>query len=130
MARQIARDTKHGGQPPTVAVVLRTLLRVLTVLVATELSGAVHVGLDLAAEYGLAERAADDCETDGHECPPGCPGCHCPHGAVAWHAPAFDGFAEMPLPQVEANFCANRTLPPREADLAGLYRPPKVNALI
>ena len=57
----------------------------------------------------LAERAADDCEADGHECPPGCPGCHCPHGAVAWHAPAFDGFAEMPLPQVEANFCANRT---------------------
>ena len=34
------------------AVVLRSLLRVLTVLVATELSGAVHVGLDLAAEYG------------------------------------------------------------------------------
>lgn len=104
---------------------LGVLLRLLTVLIACELSGVVHVALDVAAACGQAEHGENDCDEEGHECPPGCPGCHCPNRAVAWHAPAFALQRARTLPRPVAEFVWQPALPPREVDSAGLYRPPK-----
>jgi hypothetical protein len=118
---QPTRRTKWHGAGALIGVVLR----VLTVLIASELSGVVHVALDVAAACGQAEHLENDCDQTGHECPPGCPGCHCPNGAVAWQAPAFAGLRVRSVPLPAADFVLSRVWPPREVDTAGLYRPPK-----
>jgi hypothetical protein len=111
--------------PKLSARLIGVALRLLTVLIACELSGVVHVALDVAAACGQAEHGENDCDQEGHECPPGCPGCHCPNGAVAWNAPAFAGLRVRNLPRFAEDFVLSRALPPREVDAAGLYRPPK-----
>lgn len=60
-----------------------TLLRVCALLLVGELSGLAHTGLDVFESLnGLAQHDADDCDDGkGHECPPGCPNCHCWHAA-------------------------------------------------
>ncbi|HET8935039.1 MAG TPA: hypothetical protein VFN67_16435 [Polyangiales bacterium] len=111
---------KHG-----VYSLLRMLLQLLTVLIVCEVSGAVHVALDVAAACGQVEHGENDCEQDGHECPPGCPGCHCPNGAPAWQAPTFTLARALNLPRPAADFDWQPDQPPREVDTSGLFRPPK-----
>lgn len=111
--------------PKSLATLISVVLQLLTVLLACELSGVVHVALDVAAACGQAEHGENDCDQAGHECPPGCPGCHCPNGAVAWNAPRIAALrVRSPLNFAE-DFVLSRALPPREVDAAGLYRPPK-----
>jgi hypothetical protein len=107
---------------------LALALRCMTLLLACELSGVVHAAVDVAAALSEREHAENDCEQEGHECPPGCPGCHCPNNAVAWTAPVFPGLRELRIPRPAAALRPSGTLPPREADTAGLYRPPKLSA--
>jgi hypothetical protein len=107
---------------------LLLLVRVLAVLVAFQLSGAVG----LATELGFCSDAvADDCCTDcpmekgGKDCPPACPSCHCSHGCLA--LPGVPDSALHGFVRVDESAVAR----PREASvprapcLPGLYRPPR-----
>jgi hypothetical protein len=121
-------------------VLLRLLaplvLRLLALLVATELSGAAHALLDVAASVAGTEHPRDDCDDEeaGHECPPGCPNCHCAHRAVAQLAARSEPRVELE-PTVllalcnEAGFVPRDAMPPKGADPRRLYRPPRARPL-
>jgi hypothetical protein len=66
------------------------LLHVVMLVLAAEVSGTLHAALDIAVEAGVVDHPDDDCERDGHECPPGCLSCHCTHAASAMAGPACD----------------------------------------
>jgi len=115
-------------------MLLAVLLRLLVLLVATELSGATHALIDAASSAGGTALHDDDCDDEaGHECPPGCPNCHCTHGArvsVAFSAPRVEvQLEEVPTLHDEGGFVPLDGLPPKSADLARLYRPPRTLAL-
>lgn len=110
------------------ALVLLTALRVLVLLFTVELSGVTHAALDVLSAAGGDVHAESDCEDEegGHECPPGCPSCHC------WHA----GTPSVPLRMepgrrivlklsAEQGFVPAQRMPPAGADAAGIYRPPR-----
>ncbi|MEY4508649.1 MAG: hypothetical protein RLZZ450_771 [Pseudomonadota bacterium] len=113
-------------------VVLVALLRLVALLVATELSGAAHAVLDVAASAVGVEHPRDDCDDEeaGHECPPGCPNCHCAHGAVVQLVPRGEARPALRLALLhperdEAGFVPLDAMPPKGADLTPLYRPPR-----
>lgn len=113
-------------------VVLVAVLRLIALLVATELSGVAHALLDVAASAAGVEHPRDDCDDEeaGHECPPGCPNCHCTHGAIAQLAPRTTPPPEQQLTvlhpvRLEAGFVPRDAMPPQGADLTRLYRPPR-----
>lgn len=113
-------------------VVLVAVLRLIALLVATELSGAAHALLDVATSAAGVEHPRDDCddEESGHECPPGCPNCHCTHGAIVQVAPRATPQPGQRLTALhpvrhEAGFVPTDALPPPGADLTPLYRPPR-----
>jgi hypothetical protein len=115
-------------------IVLVALLRLVALLVATELSGVAHAALDTVAWAAGIEHPQDDCEDEesGHECPPGCPNCHCVHGAVVQLAPRGALRPELRLASVhpvqhEAGFVPLDTVPPKGPDLTPLYRPPRTH---
>lgn len=57
------------------------VLRLLLVIGAVQLSGVVHHVMDAVHLFqGVAQHEVDPCD-DGDDCPPGCPTCHCMHGA-------------------------------------------------
>lgn len=109
------------------------ILRLLALLVSTELSGAAHAVLDVTASLTGAEHPDDDCDAEaGHECPPGCTNCHCTHGAVAWATPRVATLAHLNEIQPalrEAGFVPRDAMPPAGPDLTPLYRPPRAIAL-
>jgi len=116
--------------------VLVVVLRLLALLVATELSGAAHALLDVAAGIAGIEHPRDDCDDEeaGHECPPGCPNCHCAHGAVAQSAARSEPRVELGSTVLlalrsEAGFVPRDAMPPKGADPRRLYRPPRACAL-
>lgn len=54
------------------------LVRMVVVLTALQLSGAVHAAVDLYSAFASAVVDADcDEERAGNQCPAGCPNCHC-----------------------------------------------------
>ena len=104
---------------------VRAMLHTLVLSLAFSLSGVAGA---FEPRRGNDEReCCADCpvESQGKECPPGCPNCHCAHGSLA-------------LPkQTEARVAMNREdgrptiLRPEEATapcaptLRGVYRPPR-----
>jgi len=67
--------------------VLVAALRVVTLLLGLQLSGAVHAVSDLVEAVVLNQpKHQDDCPADGRpcdDCPPSCPNCHCSNAPVA-----------------------------------------------
>lgn len=124
------------ASPSRSAIALAVVLRLLSLLVVTELSGAAHALLDVAARLAGTEHPHDDCDDEeaGHECPPGCPNCHCAHGAVAQLAARSEPRVELEpsVPWVfcnDAGFVPRAELRPQGADRTRLYRPPRAVAL-
>jgi hypothetical protein len=129
----LATTTRFGRTPSRPMVVLVALLRLVALLVATELSGMAHALLDAAACVAGVEHPRDDCEDEesGHECPPGCPNCHCAHGAIVQLAARGEPRPQLRLealhpPRDEAGFVPLDAMPPPGAELAPLYRPPRM----
>lgn len=127
-----AATTSVMKRPARPMVVLVAVLRLVALLVSTELSGAAHALLDVATSAAGAEHPRDDCddEESGHECPPGCPNCHCTHGAVVQLAPrtAPQSAARLAIlhpPPHQAGFVPLDAMPPQGADRTRLYRPPR-----
>ena len=117
---------KHGrlGRAFGVATVL---LRVVTVLVAMQFSGALHDVSDFVAAVAELEHVDDGCPADRpcDDCPAGCPNCHCSNLAGSLVAPA--GFAELREPLAESLLprpLVGRTVP-CGPDLPSIYRPPR-----
>lgn len=108
--------------------VVLAVARVLLVLGAFELSGAAPVVAEVVA-YGAVEDASccSDCplEKDGRECPPGCPSCHCSHGAASL-PPVFERRSQ-PVVAVVGTTCAvpYEATAPRAPSLRSVYRPPR-----
>lgn len=106
------------------------LLRVCAVLLVGEFSGLAHTGLDVFESLnGIAHHDADDCDDEqGHECPPGCPNCHCWHAAPSIVATQHLVGHEGPLGATVAAKVS--TVPyagrqPAGADPRCPYRPPR-----
>jgi hypothetical protein len=63
---------------------LAWVTRIIVTLVAMQLSGLSHLATDLlVAVDEMADESGCPNEKPGHDCPPGCPGCHCAHGGIA-----------------------------------------------
>lgn len=110
--------------------VLAALLRVVTVLFALQFSGALHDVSDLVAAVAGLEHVDDQCPVDRpcHDCPAGCPNCHCPNLAGSLVAPA--GVAEVRAPTAESTLprALDGRTAPRGPDLPSIYRPPRTLA--
>lgn len=102
------------------------VVRLFVLLFSAELAGVTHAVLDVFVCEGAHE--SEDCDEGegGHECPPGCPSCHC------WHA----GTPTPPLPIVcelqvvvsqvaKLGFTPSTEAPPQGADPDSVYRPPR-----
>jgi len=120
------------GTASRATLVVGVILRVVIAFLSIELSGAVHSGLDCAASFGLGEHPEHDYEGgEDHDCPPGCPACHCAHGALASGAiPLEVRFAVVQRSHRVISYVAYHARPPSATDLAPLYRPPRVNASV
>lgn len=104
----------------------------LVLIFVAELSGLAHAALDVSASLRGAQHADDDCEDaqGGHECPPGCPNCHCWHAGTPSPQPALER-ARVAVASSAApgpSFVPYR--PPALAgpDPASIYRPPRALA--
>ena len=106
---------------------LGLFVRVVAVVIALQMSGALHAAADaLRSCAGLV--AAGDCDDgeDGKQCPPGCPNCHCPARSNVTPPEAFDVSSLLTLSE-------GQRLAPTFRDDAGppgpvrspLYRPPR-----
>ena len=101
------------------------LLQALCVVVSLQLSGVPHAVEDVAAMCDVL--GDDDCpdEPPGHECPPGCPSCHCAHpAAAAPMAATFNGVAP-PTEVGKALVGGGEDAPPVSAASRGVWRPPR-----
>lgn len=129
---RIGPSTAQSSALRARGLVLLGVLRVLALLFTVELSGLTHAALDVLSAVTGDVHAQADCEDEegGHECPPGCPSCHC------WHA----GTPSVPLRMEpgrrivlklngELGFVPVENMPPSGADLAAIYRPPRARAL-
>jgi hypothetical protein len=131
MAHVVAatRLARPGRRPSRVARVAAVVLRLLSLLLATELSGAVHAASDIAASLAGTEHPSDDCDDEqGHECPPGCSSCHCTHGALGSVTPQLAlVMSGKPVHRLtgQAGFVPLDAMPPAGPDLTPLYRPPR-----
>jgi len=104
--------------------------RVVAMLIALQMSGALHAAADALASCAgvLADGDCDDGD-GGKQCPPGCPNCHC--AARSNVAPA-DVFDVSPLltrweGQRLAPTCRDHA-GPRGPERLPLYRPPRASA--
>jgi hypothetical protein len=102
------------------------LMRVLVLFFFFELSGLTHAALDIV---GAGEETAhSDCEDEeaGHECPPGCAGCHCWHAGTPTPAlPIVHEWLAISAPRSHAGFTPLIAVAPRGADPDSVYRPPR-----
>lgn len=104
------------------------LLRVLALVLSTEVSGSLHAAMDVAVVAGVFAHPDDDCERDGHECPPGCLSCHCGH-AAAWSWPVVTAVATaVPPPATRAAPLQSTTIDPSGPEGGRLDRPPRSHA--
>jgi len=113
--------------PSRTSVVLSWLLQVLALSLVGEISGALHTGLDAASHAGLLAHGDEDCEAgEDHECPPGCPSCHCAHSVVPSAQPRIEHAIKVEHPvRVALGFLPREELPPSGPDQSPLYRPPR-----
>jgi hypothetical protein len=76
--------TSKKSRVPVALPVLARVTRIVVTLVAIQLSGLGHLAVDLLTEVdAMADETDCPNEKPGHDCPPGCPGCHCVHGGTA-----------------------------------------------
>lgn len=118
---------RRMSRRPLALEVLACMLRTLVLILAVQLSGTAAAALEVG--FGSLDQAdcCADCplESNGKECPPGCPNCHCVHGQIA-SLPASSPVLEMLLSSSDAS-----TVEPLEASaphapfLPSLYRPPR-----
>ena len=102
-------------------------LRLLVLLFSAELSGVTHAVLDVLADEGAHE--SEDCEEDGHECPPGCPGCHCWHAGAPTPPLPFTCEFKVVISQVaKFGFTPHADVPTQGADPDSVYRPPRLRS--
>ncbi len=103
------------------------VVRVVAIVAALQVSGALHAAADALASFSGAV-ASDDCdhEEGGKQCPPGCPNCHCPSRSNVAPPEAFDASTLLPLSECE------RLIPtfaddarPQGPERSPLYRPPR-----
>lgn len=122
-----AKPTRYSQHLRRAAV---GLMRVVALVLAAKLSGGMHAALDVIVATGAVAHPQDDCERDGHECPPGCPSCHCTHAPAACSAPAPcwpEAEPEAHARSVEPAPYAE-SIPPRRAR-GRLDRPPRRTSL-
>jgi hypothetical protein len=103
------------------------LVQVLALAISMQLSGVGHVVTDLVlAAQGVAHDEGDcPVEKNGHECPPGCPDCHCTHGGMPSLPPTLDVLAcVLAIHEVLAWSRASDTVP--SPDRASIFRPPRL----
>lgn len=110
------------------AVVL-LVFRVLALIVAVQATGAMHAALDLAGALSGVVHVEEDCSrrTPGHDCPPGCPSCHCASSVLSALPPhADDGLlAVLPPPGDELKRAFFDDHAPLRTERASVYRPPR-----
>ena len=108
------------------------MLRLCSVLLVAELSGTVHIALDvLESLRGEAHQGLDDCDDEGRECPPGCASCHCWRGAPAVVLTPAACVLTQPLgaaPSESVGFVPYAALAPSGAHRDSVYRPPRATA--
>ena len=104
-------------------------MRVLALIVAVQCTGFVHAALDFAGALAGVVHTDEDCSDDApsHDCPPGCPSCHCTNGFLSAIPPGV-GDSEVGVLSP-----AGEDLTPRFTELgappqthrATVYRPPR-----
>ena len=130
-ARPPASTRRDGRRPWAGSRVARALLavvRALLVVVAFDLSGLFAIAGDLTGHDDAdVTGCCSDCpaEQTGKECPPGCPSCHCSHGA------ALSAHAPPPLlaersPVADVVYAPSGAGAPRAPFANGVYRPPRI----
>jgi hypothetical protein len=106
-------------------------MRALALLFAVELSGLTHAAVDVVCSLSGNAHQESDCDDEqgGHECPPGCPSCHC------WHAGAPTAPLRMPpgrrivvVLTAQLGFVPGVAMPRAGADPDAIYRPPRAAA--
>jgi hypothetical protein len=120
---------RRSGKAARSSLLAMACLRVLALAFAAQFSGIVHTTLDVAASLGMTDHPDDGCDGDAqhHDCPPGCPSCHCSHGALAWSPPngeLREIVAHPPL--TAAGFVPDDGVPPRGAEVTPPDRPPRI----
>lgn len=109
--------------------VVACLLHVMVLVLAAEVSGTLHAAVDVAVEAGLVTHPEDDCELDGHECPPGCLSCHCSHATSAWTGPQLAWVDAQLTPRVHAGVTsAYADLMPTGPERGRIDRPPRAQS--
>lgn len=108
------------------------LARLVLAVVMLQLGGVVGVVADLVFAGATADDATE-CpnEKPGHDCPPGCPTCHCAHGGVAV-PPSTDNaswLADLGGSSVAA-VCPYVADLPKDPPMPSVFRPPRSIALI
>jgi hypothetical protein len=98
----------------------RGLLRALVVAFALQISGLGHAVADAICCSG-EEHESPDC-ADGDDCPPGCPDCHCNHGASLVITDALGTAYAFAAPIDFAPAAGVRASPEFSC---GVYRPPR-----
>lgn len=122
------RSRALGARRPGVFLCLAAI-RLLVLLFSVELSGVAHAALDVFDSEGQHTDDCDD-EGEGHECPPGCPSCHCWHaGAPTAQLPIQWGTQLLIPTRSEAGFVPTSGVPPQGADPESVYRPPRATTL-
>jgi len=102
------------------------LLQVVVLVLSAEVSGTLHAALDVAVEAGLVAHPDDDCERDGHECPPGCLSCHCTHTTTAWNNPLWTSVDAQPAPRAYISVSSEYAdLVPTGPERGRIDRPPR-----
>lgn len=102
---------------------LGRVMQALALLVALQVSGAVHAAVELAGACAATAEGKADCTEPG-DCPPGCPSCHA-HGPGALPAPARAAVL-VRLDAPEAVVAPLAAWPPSSPDLPPLFRPPRL----
>jgi hypothetical protein len=101
---------------------VRGLLHALVIAFTLQLSGLGHAASDAVAYVDHQAHEDADCADGGADCPPGCPDCHCTHGAsvavMAALAEPFDFVTTI-------DFIRPRELRPPQPARDQLYRPPR-----
>ena len=118
---------RKGTRPWSLRAFL-VILRAVALLVSVQVSGALHLAVDLAPMAFDVAFEHDDCSHDTGEdtCPPSCPHCHCCHGRAGALPPPSVSFAELPSPPRASDWrpvAADEI--PQGPDLSSVYRPPK-----
>lgn len=98
--------------------------RLLALVIALQLGGVTHLGVEFVAG---ADNCAEPCDDDegGEKCPPICPDCTCTHGVRPAVPPLVRTVAVQPR-TVDGVVLPHRTAgPPDDPDLRGIFQPPR-----